>query len=47
MWDDPEGLELHFEMVRNRRDEGRPYKKAEEEEDAEMVGNEMADVFKK
>lgn len=47
LWEDAEGLELHFSMVRDRREEGRPYRKAEEDEDAEMVGNDMADVFKK
>jgi hypothetical protein len=35
-------------MVRDRRDEGRPYRKSDEDDgDSEMVGNDMADVFKK
>jgi hypothetical protein len=34
-------------MVRNRRDEGRPYRRDEDAEDSEMVGNDLADVFKK
>jgi len=45
LWDDSEGLEQHFKAVMARRDDGRSFSRNEGEED-EMLGNDIAEVFK-
>jgi hypothetical protein len=45
LWDDAEGLEQHFKAVMTRREDGRSFSKSDDEED-EMLGNDLAGVFK-
>lgn len=48
LWDDSEGLEQHFKAVRAAKEDGSSYRRRsdDDEDDGQMLGNDLADVFK-
>lgn len=47
LWDDAEAIELHFKMIRARREaEMRGERALDEDDDGASMGNELADSFK-